>query len=106
MTVDIVVVMTAIVSIVAFLKGIDYLFNKFRKGIEKILNPFNDELKALQKSVCTNYLVRFLSDIEHGNELDDVEWQRFWDNYETYTRLGGNSYIKDKVSKLQSQKKL
>ena len=106
MSVDVVVIMTAVVSIVAFLKGIDYLLKKFKSGTEKVLEPLNNELKNLQKSVCTNYLVRFLSDIEHGETLDDVEWQRFWDNYETYTKLGGNSYIKDKVSKLQAQKKL
>lgn len=102
-----VLLLVAVISgLVALLKGLEYLLDKTRHAVEKLVKPLTDELHTLQKSVCTNYLVRFLSDIEHGEKLDDVEWQRFWDNYETYTKLGGNSYIKDKVAKLQSQHKL
>lgn len=95
-----------VAGLVAFLKAVSYLTDKFKKGMNTVLKPVTDELHSLRKSVCTNYIVRFLSDIEHGENLDDVEWQRFWENYETYIELGGNSYIRDKVEKLRKQQKI
>lgn len=102
----IVVVVGAIGMLVGFMKGIDYLVEKLKKGFTKVIEPIYTEIHDLKKATCSNYLVRFLADIEQGEELDEIEKKRFWENYEQYVTLGGNSYIKEKVNKLKAQHKL
>ena len=55
---------------------------------------------------CKNYLVSFLSDVEKDELTDEIERERFWEQYQHYTEHGGNSYIKRKVEKLKSEGKL
>ena len=102
----VVLVVGLVAGLVGFIKGVEYLIGKFKETINRLLTPVTNELQILQKSVCTNYLVRFLADVERGEALDNVERQRFWETYENYIRLGGNSYIKEKVNSLKSQNKL
>ena len=74
-------------------------------GIKKILNkqlePINEAIESLDINQCKNYLVRFLSDVERGEKMDDVEIKRAYDAYDHYTKdLHANSYIHDKWEKL------
>ena len=41
-----------------------------------------------------------------GNPLDDISKQRFYEQYEHYTRLGGNSYVSSEVERLRKEGKL
>lgn len=106
-----------IAFIVALIKGIEYLYTLASKGATKWLNsclkPINDSINNLSDKIdvvdmnsCKNYLVRFLADVEQGNEIDEIEKERFYEVYKHYTDLGGNSYIKDKYEKLKKQGKL
>ena len=106
-----------IAFIVGLIKGIEYLYNLVSKGATKwlngCLNPINDSINNLSKKIddvdmnaCKNYLVRFLADVEQGNEIDEIEKERFYEEYKHYTDLGGNSYVKDKVEKLKKEEKL
>ena len=106
-----------IAFIVALIKGIEYLYTLASKGATKWVNaclkPINDSINNLSNKIdvvdmnsCKNYLVRFLSDVEQGNEIDEIEKERFYEEYKHYTDLGGNSYIKDKVEKLKKEEKL
>lgn len=85
----------------------------FGKMMEQQLKPTNDKIDKLAESVedvdmsnCKNYLVQALSDLESGATLDKVALERFWENYDHYTKLGGNSYIHTAVEKLKKEGKI
>lgn len=85
----------------------------FHKALKSELEPINKKLDELEKKHdlsdrehAKNYIVRFLADVEQGESIDQDELHCFWDNYELYKAMGGNSYIHDKVEKLKAQGKL
>ena len=117
----VVAILAFVAGLVAFFKGVEYLVGKasgaihkwFSEGLEQGFRPVNQKLaeldestKELRLSVCKNYIVRFLSDLEQGQPVDEVERQRFYENYDTYISLGGNSYLRDKVERMRHEKKL
>lgn len=95
-----------------------------KKILDKTLKPFSDKMEDMEDArkeqhedtikrinnvqlySDKNFLVRFLADIEQGNEVDEVEKERFYEVYKDYKELGGNSYISHKVEKLQKEGKL
>ncbi len=82
------------VILVAVNKVVD---NQFKKRIE----PIKKDLKTMDIGQCKNFLVRFLKDIEQGNEVDEVEIERAGEVYDHYKDdLGQNSYIHDKWERL------
>lgn len=76
------------------------------KIMETTLKPINDKLDSVDLSNCKNYLVQALSEIEAGNELNQVARERFWENYDHYVKMGGNSYVHSEVEKLKKEGKL
>ena len=89
------------------------LKNVLRQALKTELQPINQKLDELEKKHdlsdrehAKNYVVRFLADVEQGEPIDQDELHCFWDNYELYKAMGGNSYIHDKVEKLKAQGKL
>ncbi len=107
----------AITFLAGFFGGIAYFYKNIKTWLEKIIKeqfaPFKTSIDDLKDNVervdmesCKNYLVRCLGDFEHGNKISDVEQERFWEEYEHYLKIGGNSYIKHRVEKLQQEKKL
>lgn len=79
-------------SVAAIIKGV-------QKVVEKLLLP-------LSLDNAKNYLVPFLSKVERGEPCDEIELERFHEEYTFYTNHGGNSYIKSRVAKLQKEGKL
>ena len=70
--------------------------------IEKI----SEDVKTLDTNQCKNFLVRFLSDVEQGNELDEVEKERAYEVYDHYTNdLKQNSYIHKRWNELMEKEK-
>lgn len=111
------IIAAGVASLVAFIKGIEYLIAKAgraaTKWLEKGLAPTNAKLDSLDKKIvevdlsqCKNFLVRFLSDVEQGARIDEVERERFYETYQHYINAGGNSYIHEKVESLKKQGKL
>lgn len=106
-----------IALLVGLVKGIEYLCKKISAAATKWLHaglePTNKKLDDLDKKLvnvdlnqCKNFLVRFLADVDEGNAIDEVEKERFYETYEHYESIGGNSYIHDKVEKLKKAGKL
>ena len=79
---------------------------RFNKLFDIKLKPINTRLNEIEVSSDKNFIVRFLADIEQGNEVDEVEKERFYEIYQRYKELGGNSYVSHKVEKLQKEGKL
>lgn len=86
-------------SILAIVSGV-------KKAVEALLEPVKKQIRDVDMENCKNYLVTFLASCERGQEHDQIELERFHEQYAHYTAIGGNSYIKDKVAKLQRDGKL
>ena len=102
---------------VALISGIAFILNKAKVWITKSLSdefkPINDkiddlqsDLKQVDMNACKNYLVSFLSSIDKGKPIDEIEKERFWEQYEHYQKIGGNSYVTRKVEHLKKEGKL
>ena len=84
-----------------------------KKTIKNELEPMSiqigkisDDVKTLDTSQCKNFLVRFLADVEQGNELDEVEKERAYEVYDHYTNdLKQNSYIHKRWNELMEKEK-
>lgn len=103
-----------ITLLVGLIGGIGYLSQSTKKwikmalkdqmeGIEGKINTINSRLDKVDMESTKNYLVTFLSDVERGKYIDEIEKQRFYEQMAHYQSLGGNSYIKDKVEKMKSK---
>lgn len=75
-------------------------------GLDKRLDGLEKRLDSVDTENCKNYLVTFLAEAARGEMKDETEMQRFWEEYEHYQKLGGNSYIKNKVEELKGRKLL
>lgn len=95
-----------LIFIVAFITAIEFLLIRLNKLFDIKLKPINRRLNDIEISSDKNFIVRFLADIEQGNLVDEVEKERFYEIYERYKELGGNSYVSHKVEKLQKEGKL
>lgn len=83
-----------------------YLTVVIKEEIEPLktsVNKIEKDVQMVDKQACKNYLVSFLSDVEQGGYIDEIETQRFWEQYEHYEKQGGNSYIHQKVEKLKAK---
>jgi len=112
---------TIVAFLVTLITGLGFLLKKLKefisnsltKEFEDIGKRFDtidgkmDELSSriedTDMNATKNFLVRFLADVEQGQILDGVEWARFWEQYDHYTKCGGNSYIKEKVEEFKTK---
>lgn len=69
------------------------------KSIEDIKDDIYKKLENLDENQCKNYLVRFLSDVESGEVIDEIERERAYEVYERYIKEGHNGYIKARWNK-------
>ena len=67
---------TFLAFLVGFISSVVYLSKIIQKIVKKTLEPINKSINNLDVSQCKNFLVRFLADIEQGNEIDEVERER------------------------------
>lgn len=86
-------------SVAAIIKGV-------KKAVEALLEPLTKQIQSVDMENCKNFLVTFLAETERGQEHDQIELERFHEQFEHYKSIGGNSYIKAKVEKLQKDGKL
>ena len=73
---------------------------------EKIMSELTatrSDLKKVDNENCKNYLVTYLASVERGDPKDEIERERFWEEYGHYIDQGGNSYIREKVNALKSK---
>ena len=109
---------TAVAFLVALITGVGALLKKMKEWISSSMKDEIDavrqditglsaQLKKVDTESTKNYLVSFLAKVEQDKELDEIETERFWEEFEHYTEdLKGNSYIKQKVQKLKTEGKL
>lgn len=103
-------VATILAFLVALIGSIEYLCVRIKKWLKRALKdeiePLKSRINDLELTSDKNFLVRFLSDVEQESAIDEIEWERFYETYERYHDLGGNSYIDHKVEKLKKEGKI
>lgn len=82
------------------------LFDAQTKDISDRLDKQEAAISRVDMENCKNFLVSFLSRLERGEPIDEIERERFFEQYEHYSQLGGNSYIQNKVQRLKAGGKL
>ena len=83
--------------------------NWLQKSLEPIcekLDSIDSRFDAFDMDRCKDYLVQFVGRIDRGYEPSVTELERFYENYDRYTELGGNSYVKTEVQRLSAAGKL
>lgn len=107
-----------ILFIVGLIGGVTYLRNAIRDAIKKLLDDqfkgvntkldgINNSVRSLDIQTTKNFLVRYLADVEREDVIYEQERERFWEEYDHYTKdLGENSYIKEWVARLKTEGKL
>ena len=107
----------AVAMVAALITGLGIIGQRLKKYIKTAfddstttitarIDKLENRVEKVDQEACKNYLVPFLAGVERGNPVDEIEMERFWEEYQHYTSNGGNSYIKSKVKKLQNEKKL
>ena len=76
------------------------------KPILDKLDTIDRRLDAFDEDRCKDYIVVFLAKIDNGHQPSETELERFYENYDRYTGLGGNSYVKTEVQRLSAAGKL
>lgn len=103
-----------IAALIASIGAISKVVSKaVKKAFEAGTKAITDRLDKLDKKVdgvdmenCKNYLVTFLAEVSRGEPKDETEYQRFWEQYQHYKSIGGNTYIQHKVEALEKEGKL
>lgn len=94
-------------TIYKFLSGaMKKLFDAQTKDISDRLDKQEAAISMVDIENCKNFLVSFLVRVEGGEKVSEIELARFWEQYEHYSQLGGNSYIQNKVERLKKGGKL
>lgn len=99
-------VFTFLVFVGSVIGAVKVIKDSLNKSVEKMFKPINEKIDNLELSSDKNFLVHFLSCVEQKNRVDEVELERFYETYNRYHQLGGNSYIDHKVEKLKKEGKL
>lgn len=107
-------VVLGLTLLVSFIGSVKYLKTHLKKWVSDALKEqfasVNDQVVDLKQHIddidmatCKNFLVARLSELEKGLLWDEIETERFWEQYEHYIKHGGNTYIKNKVEKLKEK---
>ena len=88
------------------IEPIDQKIDQSNREIKGLIEQNSEDVKQMKLDICKNLLTRYLSDIERGTKLTEIELERFNDINSNYIKLGGNSYIHSKIDKYKAQGKL
>ena len=87
-------------------KGFKKVMKMELDPIEKKIDHLGERVESVDMASTKNYLVQFLSRVEVGDIPSEIEIERFFEQWEHYKKIGGNSYIARKVEQLTAEGKL
>ena len=76
-----------------------------KKAVASAFKPINNKIDNVDMNATKNFLVRCIADMER-HEIDQVTKMRFYEQFEHYQKIGGNSYIMSEVERLKKEGKL
>ena len=71
--------------------------------LKETMARIESEVKKTDKEACKNFLVSFLANVDRGEPIDEIEKQRFYEEWEHYEAAGGNGYLHAKVARLKEK---
>lgn len=71
--------------------------------LKESISRIEAEVNKTDKEACKNFLVSFLANVDRGEPIDEIEKQRFFEEWEHYTAVGGNGYLHAKVDRLKEK---
>lgn len=107
----------AVTFVVGLIAGIGYLRAHLKDWVgqsvrdqfvtmQTSIDQINRRLDDVDMENTKNFLVSVIATVEKGGWLDDIETERFWEEFEHYSSIGGNSYIKRKIEQLKADGKI
>lgn len=91
---------------VGLITSVKFIVKEVSDAIDKGFEPINEKIDTVDLNSTKNFLVARIGDITKGEELDPISRERFFEQYEHYQKLGGNSYISAEVDRLRKEGKL
>ena len=85
------------------IEGLETKISDLETQVQESDAELGEKIDKLNMHNCKNFLVRFLSDVERGAVISEVERERFAEEWDFYTKHGGNSYLKNWYDKLQKK---
>lgn len=91
-----------------------FMSKRFSKVMKDELKPLNNKIDEVSERVkqvdidnCKNYLQQAISSIDAGEKLDSAARERFYENYDHYTKdLHLNSWVHKEKERLEKEGKL
>lgn len=74
-----------------------------KKQVETNDAELSQKIDELSMGTCKNFITRYLSDVERGVLVGEIEKERFSEEWDYYTKHDGNSYIKSWYKKLEDK---
>lgn len=74
-----------------------------KKNVKK--SDLIEQINKVQLDNCKNYIVQQISAADR-RDLSAAEKERYWENYDSYISLGGNSYIHSETERLKKEGKI
>lgn len=74
-----------------------------KKNVKK--EDLIEQINKVELNNCKNYIVQQISAADR-RDLSAAEKERYWENYDTYISLGGNSYIHSETERLKKEGKI
>ena len=108
---SVLIIIVSLITSVTYLKTHinSWIRDAISDDLEEIkgeIREANERLDTVDMESCKNYLVGELTKLDQGGWFDEVEKERFYEQYEHYKKMGGNTYIETKVKRMQKEDKL
>ena len=84
-------------------KWLSKVMSEQTKAISDQMNQMLVHLDNIDKETTKNYLVQFISEVKRGEMINETERQRFYEEYEHYIDLKGNTYIMTEIEALKKK---
>ena len=87
-------------------KALTAMFKEQTAEITRRMDRQEDTIKKIDMENCKNFLVSYLAKVKNGEHQDPIERLRFGEEFDHYVNGGGNSYIRDEVTRLRTEGKI
>lgn len=88
-------------------KKLDNTREMINAEINEVKSTVIQEINKIEYESCKTFLVSTIAEIKRANELgqevDEVLKKRFFERYDKYIAMGGNTYVKHEVETLQKK---
>lgn len=104
-------------AIILLITNMRKLSNEYQSSVQKIvkaeIKPVSDKIDSMSRKLDSvdmettkNFLVTVIGEIDRAGFVDESTRARFYEQYDHYEKMGGNTYIHTRFEELKKQGKL